>query len=294
MSNTLCLLLAVFPAAPATAKSPEYAAGSIVLVTNDAAPLMDANQTVTTVKRGRWLQITEVRDPWLKTKVYVGDKARGAWILKSNVRPYDVATDFSNRASEGDAQYKARLDSLTGSNRKLLKTIKIAEIDAWRASLLKVLDSDDAESLLTPEAFMLLLPTVDSLFHADNKYKRASVAVLHARTRQLSKDDLEAWRPVLQQASGEPVLNFHVAMLLVQQDRLFHLRGFDSELSGLWRERLKTLPMPELLEWSQRTRKPPHRAALDLVQNDSLFDGGQFQPSAFEEHLRNHRLLSGG
>ncbi|HVC97793.1 MAG TPA: hypothetical protein VND64_29250 [Pirellulales bacterium] len=297
MSSMLCLLLAVLPAsrpsAAQAAKSPQYAAGGIVVVTRDAAPLMDGNRTVTTVKRGCRLQITEVRDSWLKTKVYRGDKPHLAWIINSNVRPYDVALDLANRVETGDAHFKARLDALgSSSDRKVRSAVKVAWINSWRESLLKVLDSKDDESLLTPEAFTILLPSVDTLFRADDTLKRTAVSVLHTRTRQLSKADLDAWRPVLEQASGEPVLNSQVALMLIQQDDLFHRGKFDRELSDRWIERLKLLPMPEVLAWSERTHSPPHRAAVALAQADSLFNDNQFQSSAFEDHLRNHRLVS--
>jgi len=291
------LLLAVLPASrPSSAqaaKSPQYAAGGIVVVTKDAAPLMDGNRTVTTVKRGCRLQITEVRDSWLKTKVYRGDKPHLAWIINSNVRPYDVTLDLANRLETGDAHFKARLDALgSSSDRKVRSAVKVAWINSWREALLKVLDSKDDESLLTPEAFTTLLPSVDTLFRADDTLKRTAVSVLHTRTRQLSKVDLDAWRPVLEQASGEPVLNSQVALMLIQQDDLFHRGKFDRELSDRWIGRLKLLPMPEVLAWSERTHSPPYRAAVALAQADSLFNDNQFQPSAFEDHLRNHRLVS--
>ena len=184
MSSTLCLLLAVLPAsrpsAAPTAKSPRFAAGAIVVVTKDAAPLMDGNRTVTTVKRGCRLQVTEVRDSWLKTKVYRADKPHLAWILNSNVRPYDVALDLANRVETGDAHFKARLKSLeSSSDHKVRSAVKVAWINTWRESMLKVLDSKDDESLLTPEAFTTLLPGVDTLFRADDTLKRTAVGVLH-------------------------------------------------------------------------------------------------------------------
>ena len=195
MSSTLCLLLAVLPAsrpsAAPPAKSPRFAAGAIVVVTKDAAPLMDGNRTVTTVKRGCRLQVTEVRDSWLKTKVYRADKPQLAWIINTNVRPYDVALDLANRIETGDAHFKARLKALeSSSDHKVRSAVKVAWINTWRESMLKVLDSKDDESLLTPEAFTTLLPGVDTLFRADDTLKRTAVGVLHTRTRQLSKTRL--------------------------------------------------------------------------------------------------------
>ncbi len=297
MSSTLCLLLAVLsasrPSSATAAKSVQYAAGGIVVVTKDAAPLMDGNRTVTTVKRGCRLQVTEVRDSWLKTKVYRADKAHLAWILNSNVRPYDVTRDLANRVETGDARFKARLESLGGtSEHKLRSAVKEAWINTWRESLLKVLDSEDDESLLTHEAFTALLPGVDTLFRADNTLKRTAVGVLHTRTRQLTKHDLDAWRPALEQPSGEQVLNVQVALLLIQQDELFHRGKFERDLSDRWIQRAKLLPIPEVLAWSERTQSPPHCAALALAKADSLFDGGQFRLASFEDHLRNHRLVS--
>jgi len=297
MSSTLCLLLAVLPAsrpsAAPPAKSPRFAAGAIVVVTKDAAPLMDGNRTVTTVKRGCRLQVTEVRDSWLKTKVYRADKPQLAWIINTNVRPYDVALDLANRIETGDAHFKARLKALeSSSDHKVRSAVKVAWINTWRESMLKVLDSKDDESLLTPEAFTTLLPGVDTLFRADDTLKRTAVGVLHTRTRQLSKQDLDAWRPMLEQASGEPVRNFQVALLLIQQDELFHRARFERELSDRWIQRLKQLPMPEVLAWSERTHCPPHCAAFALAKADSLFNDNQFQLPAFEDHLRNHRLVS--
>lgn len=149
---------------------------------------------------------------------------------------------------------------------------------AFSAALRAVTDEE-------PKALALFLYVCGSSRKYPENAKKCA-----ARIRTLSKSIIVQWQDALRTSTKDSIDAHSTALLLIELNPLFKDERFDVQASQEALRRLGVVPMDAVSRLKDVQEAGIHVAAVSLACEESLFAGGVFRQSAFDEFLTKARF----
>ena len=199
-------------------------------------------------------------------------------------QPHLGATPAKNPAAEWALQTAKRLEKRRFENVDLLRRagakMPPETLKEWGAALDQVTEQK-AKALTLYQVILKFSP----IWKGEEFLPTESQKML-ARVKQLPKDVVSKWSDGFGTATGGPVEELLTVLMLIQVDYLYEAERFRAVRAAQLLPRLRSL-RPELLQpWADALGDNTLGAAVELIDNDWLFENDRLKASASEEALQ--------
>lgn len=150
----------------------------------------------------------------------------------------------------------------------------------WQAAL-KQLTGQQVEFL----ALTILLPQFSSLWKGEEFLPAESQRYV-ARLKQLPKDVVGPWRDGLKNVTVDRMEDVNAALVLIQMNSLFEGERYRAARAAQLLPRVRSLSRELLQPWADALEGNTLEAAVELIDQDWLFENDRLKVSALDEALR--------